>query len=121
MDGRAGAVALNVRHMLSPPRGSSPAPVVEDESDGCHVTLTSTPRPNAISIDSTRGTSSAASKEQLRERLVMAEARVAAAASSTARAQHMAAHLRDMLSPQATHTNSRLPSPFDTRSSGETC
>jgi hypothetical protein len=125
MDGRAGAVALNVRHILhvSPLRGSSPAPVPED---GWHATLISTPRSDAISIDSdsARGTSSAAldevpsracvaSKEQLRERLVMAEARVAAAASSTARAQHMAAHLRDMLSPQATRTNRRVSSPSD--------
>ena len=35
MDGRAGAVALNVRQMLTPPRGScvpeSPAPDAEDE------------------------------------------------------------------------------------------
>jgi hypothetical protein len=130
MDGRAGAVALNVRQMLTPPRGScvpeSPAPDAEDEHGGGRATLKRTPRSSAIAIDSARGAAGSAgledelqracptSKEELRERLVIAEARVAAAASSKARAQHMAAHLRDMLSPQATHTNSRVSSPSGT-------
>lgn len=115
MDGRAGAVALNVRQMLSPPRESC-APKTQvvtkqaDESNAKTVrdTPSSSPTPLARTPGSVRSNSGSScgelisSKEHLRERLVIAEARVAAAASSNTRAAHMAAHLRDMLSPQAT-------------------
>lgn len=135
MDGRADAVALNVRHMLSPPRRprvpESTARDVEAEADGGHATRKGMPRSSTISIDTAvRATGFAGledqlpragltSKEQLRERLVVAEARVAAAASSKAQAQHMAAHLRDMLSPQATHNNSRMSSSSNNQIAGQ--
>ena len=125
MDGRDGAVALNVRQMLSPRReGSTPdSPEVAALIEASDVRRT--PRiqqlgANPVDAELTNGVTSlgggagepscldsTASKEHLRERLVIAEARVAAAASSKARAQHMAAHLRDMLSPQAIRSNSR--------------
>lgn len=114
MDGRAGAVALNVRQMLSPPREAcvpkSPAPVATNQADNASAKLAtvtdtrnSSPTPGFAWPD---GESPCvdliSSKEHLREQLVIAEARVAAAASANTRAAHMAAHLRDMLSPQAT-------------------
>ena len=123
MDGRDGAVALNVRQMLSPRREGSTrdSPEVTALIEASDVRRT--PRmqqlgANPVDAELTNGVTSlvgggeplcldTASKEHLRERLVIAEARVAAAASSKARAQHMAAHLRDMLSPQAIRSNSR--------------
>lgn len=109
MDGRDGAVALNVRQMLSPPRAARPpfgtncpSPAVGDaaRASKCAREGTDPATDGSASLLIGSPYSSVSTKDHLRERLVIAEARVAAAASSKARAQHMAAHLRDILSPQ---------------------
>ena len=112
MDGRAGKVALNVRQMLSPPHVSERSDPSERSTAGV---LNGSNATQASHVNSTRRDTNLAgadgvhvrsqqsyleTKDRLRERLVAAEARVAAVASSKARAQHMAVHLRELLSPQ---------------------